>query len=100
MKPVLDLARTGQSPCPEVEEWVERKLETVESQIRSLRVLKRRLRYILKSCNKGHTSKDRTKELCSLIVGLPEAEKFKGTTDARNAQTSSAPACSRCDSSC
>lgn len=76
-KRVLKLARTGQSPCTEVEQWIERKLEILGMQIRSLRTLQRRLRCISRSCTDPATAKDRSKELCSLIVGLPEARLFR-----------------------
>lgn len=77
MKRVLELARKGQSPCPEVERLVEQKLEMLERQIRSLRELQRRLRCVRDGRDKSHASKDRSKELCCLIAGLPEARLFR-----------------------
>jgi len=98
MRRVLDLARTGQSPCKEVEQWAERKLETLESQIQFLRKLQRRLRCIRKSSTNGHRSGDRSKELCCLIEGLPEAKKFQGIGDVSNAKTICSSVRSDCDS--
>lgn len=77
MKHVLELARKGQSPCPEVERLVEQKLGILERQIRSLRVLQRRLRCVRQDREKTQASKDRSKELCCLIAGLPEARFFR-----------------------
>ncbi len=77
MTRVLEVARKGQSPCPEVERLVEQKLEMLERQIRSLRELQRRLRCICEDREKPQASKDRSKELCCLIAGLPEARFFR-----------------------
>jgi DNA-binding transcriptional MerR regulator len=77
MRRVLELARGGQSPCPEVEQWIEGKLETLEEQIQSLRELRRRLRGICQSRKKIQVQRDRSKELCCLIAGLPEARIFR-----------------------
>ena len=77
MKRVLDLARNGQSPCPEVERLVEQKLEMLVRQIPSLRELQRRLRCICEDREKTQARKDRSKELCCLIAGLPEARLFQ-----------------------
>jgi MerR family copper efflux transcriptional regulator len=85
MRRVLELARAGQSPCAEVERWVERKLQSLETQIQSLRELQRRLRGICESRKKTQVQRDNSKELCCLIAGLPEARFFrKNESHAKN----------------
>lgn len=77
MRRVLELARAGQSPCAEVERWIERKLKILETQIQSLRDLQGRLRGICESRKKIQVQRDSSKELCCLIAGLPEARLFR-----------------------
>lgn len=77
MRRVLELARAGQSPCAEVERWIERKLQSLETQIQSLRELQCRLRGICESRKKTQVRRDSSKELCCLIAGLPEARFFR-----------------------
>jgi len=76
MRRVLELARAGQSPCAEVEGWIGKKLEILETQIQSLRDLQRRLRSICESRKKSQIHRASSKELCCLIAGLPEARFF------------------------
>jgi MerR family copper efflux transcriptional regulator len=85
MRRVLELARAGQSPCAEVERWIERKLQSLETQIQSLRELQHRLRGICESRKKTQVQRDNSKELCCLIAGLPEARFFrKNESHAKN----------------
>lgn len=77
MRRVLDVARTGRSPCPEVEQWIRAGLVRVEEQIRELRSLEHRLRILSSGFCDDERGVDRSGQLCSLIVGLPEEKKFQ-----------------------
>jgi DNA-binding transcriptional MerR regulator len=74
MQRVLEVARTGRNPCPEVEAWIRARLVKIKEEIRELKALEQRL--LVVSCDGGVNS-DRSRELCSLIVGLPEERKFR-----------------------
>ncbi len=74
MKRVLEVARGGRSPCAEVEQWVLAKRAELRTQIRTLLLLERRLRVLCRGFSDGGA--DRERELCSLIIGLPEEKRF------------------------
>src|SRR5262249_11254257 len=77
MKRVLDVARSGRSPCPEVEQWVMVRLADLRKQIRALQKVERRLKILSSNfVNRGNAA-DRSRGLCSLIMGLPEEKRFR-----------------------
>ena len=72
VKRLMELARKGKNPCPQVVKWVDEKAVAVEEQIRILKALQKRLdefRHI------GSTSSIMTcfqpGELCCVIEDLP-----------------------------
>lgn len=76
MKTVLNLARRGHSPCAAVDTWIAHRIAECETEIRSLLSLRQSLKK-LQRCRPGVThSRDLSKECCSLLVGLPEAQAF------------------------
>jgi MerR family transcriptional regulator, copper efflux regulator len=79
MKQVLDFARQGKNPCPEVVQWIDQKDKAVEQQIHSLRALQRRLRRFRRICSVSSvTTCSREEELCCLIEDLPNPQLVKG----------------------
>ena len=74
---VLELARRGRNPCPEVARWTEEKLELLERQIRFLRALQQRLRRLRRvwSRKSALSACVREGEICCLIEDLPEFRK-------------------------
>jgi DNA-binding transcriptional MerR regulator len=81
MKRVLELSRNGRSPCPEVLRWIDHKSELVEQQVRSLRILQRRLRQLRRVWSSPASTQCRSgKELCCLIENLPDLRPQKGGT--------------------
>jgi MerR family copper efflux transcriptional regulator len=79
MKRVLDFARQGKNPCPEVVQWIEAKDRAVEQQIHSLLALQRRLRRFRRLCSVSSvTTCTRENELCCLIEDLPNPQLAKG----------------------
>lgn len=71
-KRVLDLARKGKNPCPQVVEWVDEKVMAVEQQIRTLKALQKRLGEFRQICSSSSVmSCFRPGEMCCLIEDLP-----------------------------
>ncbi|MGH9482650.1 MAG: MerR family DNA-binding protein [Terriglobales bacterium] len=75
MRQVLQLARAGRCPCPEVVRWSEARIQALEEQIRSLEALRRRLRRIQSACDADPAT--RCDGVCTLIEGLPEAQSWE-----------------------
>lgn len=79
MGQVLELARAGRNPCPEVMRWVEQKSEHLETQIRWLRGLQRRLSLLRREwTERGISDCLGEDELCCLIESLPPTSLGKG----------------------
>ena len=79
MKRVLEFARQGKNPCPEVVQWIDEKDRAVEQQIHSLHALQRRLRRFRGLCSVSSvTTCTRENELCCLIEDLPNPQFTKG----------------------
>src|SRR2546428_5102025 len=79
MKRVIEFARQGKNPCPEVVKWIDEKDRAVEHQIHSLRALQRRLRRFRRICSVSSvTTCAREEELCCLIEDLPNPQLAKG----------------------
>ncbi len=74
---VLELARRGRNPCPEVARWTQEKLELLERQIRFLRALQQRLRRLRRMWSRKTDPSRcaREGEICCLIEDLPEFRK-------------------------
>jgi len=77
MKRVLEVARGGRNPCPEVEQWITARLAEVRTQIRTLRALEHRLSALSRGSTNGGNARNRSGNLCSLIVGLPEEKRVR-----------------------
>ncbi len=77
MRRVLELARSGHNPCPEVEQWIRQRLVKLREQIRQLQALEERLRVVSRGFSRQSMADNRCGELCSLIVGLPEEKRFR-----------------------
>jgi DNA-binding transcriptional MerR regulator len=77
MQRVLAVARTGRTPCPDVEGWIRARLVKIKVQIRELQALEKRLLAVSRGFCDWTVDSDRSGELCSLIVGLPEEKKFR-----------------------
>lgn len=75
---VLELARNGRSPCPEVVEWLGRKAESLQQQIELLSALYRRLERLRRRWRKQLPCPLDSGEMCCLIEGLPTAKFPKG----------------------
>lgn len=81
MRTILKLARKGRSPCVEVESFIDNRIQELEEKITSLSVLLRCLK-ALQQCSADKMPPDkRSKECCSLLVGLPEGQAFSVCTD-------------------
>ena len=77
MREILRLARSGRCPCPEVIAWTDRKIESLEEQIRSLSALLGRLKRIRGKWSETSCPPDQCSQVCSLIEELPEAKSFE-----------------------
>jgi MerR family transcriptional regulator, copper efflux regulator len=78
MREILQIARRGRCPCPEVLRWTEQKAQSLEEEIKSLSVLLRRLKKIRRQWLEGSCSDGKCGDMCSLIEGLPEFRHEKG----------------------
>lgn len=82
MKRVIEFARQGKNPCPELVQWIDEKDRAVEQHIHSLRALQRRLRRFRRICSLSSvTTCAREEELCCLIEDLPNSRLMKGNGD-------------------
>lgn len=82
MKRVIELARDGGNPCPEVMQWLDVKDKALDRQIDSLRSLRRRLRRFRHLCSTNDVlACMRERKLCCLIEDLPNACQTKGNCD-------------------
>jgi MerR family transcriptional regulator, copper efflux regulator len=82
MKRVIEFARQGKNPCPEVVQWIDEKDRAVDQQIHSLRALQRRLPRFRDLCSANDVlTCAREKELCCLIEDLPNSRLMKGNGD-------------------
>lgn len=77
MRTVLQLARTGRSPCPDVESWVDRKIADIESEIARLSDRLAALKLLRDGAADTYHDADPVKECCCLLLGLPEARPFQ-----------------------
>lgn len=82
---VLELARNGRSPCPEVVEWLGQKAESLRQQIKLLSALYRRLERLRRRWSRELPCPLDSGEMCCLIEGLPAVEFSKGGN--QNAKT-------------
>jgi len=79
MKRVIEFARQGKNPCPEVVHWIDEKDKALDQQVHSLRALQRRLRQFRRICSVSYvTTCAREEELCCLIEDLPNPQSAKG----------------------
>ena len=78
-KRLLDLARKGKNPCPQVVNWIEAKAVAVQEQIRALRALQQRLDEFRRACSTpAALNCFRAGELCCLIEDLPNPNNGGG----------------------
>jgi DNA-binding transcriptional MerR regulator len=71
-KGILELARKGKNPCPQVVKWVDEKAMAVEQQILTLKALQKRLSEFRHICSTSSVMTcSRPGELCCLIEDLP-----------------------------
>jgi DNA-binding transcriptional MerR regulator len=77
MREILRLARTGHCPCPEVIEWTDGKIKSLEEQVRSLSGLLDRLKQIRRRWSEERCPPDQCSQVCNLIEELPEAKTFE-----------------------
>ena len=71
---VLELARKGKNPCPEVVKWIDDKAAQVEERIGGLKALQERLREFRHICSSTSVlTCFRPGELCCLIEDLPNS---------------------------
>ena len=82
MRTVLKLARGGRSPCADVERWIERRIQKLDTEIQSLVQLQRSLKQILECRPARIGAGESLNDCCSLIVDLPEGDKFKAAASA------------------
>lgn len=78
MREILRLARAGHCPCPDVVRWTAARARSIESQIRELSALLRRLKHIRRqwfseSCSSGNCG-----QACYLVQELPECKSNEG----------------------
>lgn len=78
IKKLLDLARRGKNPCPELVKWLDAKSNVVDQQIRAVRQLRLRIRQLQKLVEVSLSNCARPDELCCLIEDLAEAKLRKG----------------------
>jgi MerR family Zn(II)-responsive transcriptional regulator of zntA len=79
VKRVLELARKGKNPCPEVVKWVDEKAMAVEQQIQTLKALQKRLNEFRHICSTSSVMTcSRPGELCCLIEDLPNPKSNGG----------------------
>jgi hypothetical protein len=79
MRRVIEVARDGANPCPEMMQWLDDKDKALERQIQSLRALRKRLRRFRDLCSTNDVlTCAREKELCCLIEDLPNSRLMKG----------------------
>jgi DNA-binding transcriptional MerR regulator len=71
-KRLMELARKGKNPCPQVVKWADEKALAVEQQIRTLKALQRRLNEFRRICSTSSVMTCfRRGEMCCLIEDLP-----------------------------
>ncbi len=78
MQEILRLARSGHCPCPEVIDWTNRKIGSLEEQIHSLSALLHRLKRIRRQWSQSSCPPGECGDVCRLIAELPEAKSVKG----------------------
>ena len=72
VKRLMELARNGKNPCPQMVKWVDEKAAAVEEQIRTLKGLQKRLDEFRYICSTSSVMTCfRQGELCCLIEDLP-----------------------------
>ena len=75
-KRLLELARKGKNPCPEVVKWADAKATTVEQQIQELETLQKRVAEFRQICSTSSVMACfRPGEMCCLIEDLPNPNK-------------------------
>jgi DNA-binding transcriptional MerR regulator len=71
-KRVLELARKGKNPCPQVVKWIDDKAVLVEERLGALKALQKRLKEFRRICSSSSVlTCFRPGELCCLIECLP-----------------------------
>ena len=82
-KRLMELARKGKNPCPQVVKWADEKAMAVEEQIRTLKALKKRLNEFRYICSTYYVMTCfRTGEMCCLIEDLPNPTNGGGNAKA------------------
>jgi DNA-binding transcriptional MerR regulator len=82
-KRLVELARKGKNPCPEVVKWADEKATAVERQIQTLKALQKRLREFQHICSTSSVMTCfRHGELCCPIEDLPNP-KLNGESHAK-----------------
>jgi DNA-binding transcriptional MerR regulator len=73
MRRLLELARKGMNPCPEVVKWADNRAAAVERQIGELKTLHQRLSDFRQICSTSSVlTCFRPGEMCCLIEDLPD----------------------------
>ncbi|MGH9433315.1 MAG: MerR family DNA-binding transcriptional regulator [Terriglobia bacterium] len=98
MREILRLARSGHCPCPEVIDWTERKIGSLEEQIGSLSALLHRLKRIRRQWSQAPCPPGECGDVCRLIAELPEAKSVKGGKP--DAKTMAGSLCGTGDACC
>ncbi len=76
---VLELARSGSNPCPQVARWAEQKMRLLEQQIEFLSSLRRRIERVRRGWSKKlPCPRIEAAEICCLIEDLPTPRLFQG----------------------
>jgi DNA-binding transcriptional MerR regulator len=78
MREVLLLARRGHCPCPEVIEWTEQRIQSLEKQVAALSALLARLKRARREWSRPARRNPACGNVCGLIVELPEAKFLQG----------------------
>jgi DNA-binding transcriptional MerR regulator len=78
MREVLRLARAGHCPCPQVVHWTAARAHAIESQIRELSALLRRLKRIRRQWSSESCSRGKCGQVCYLVQELPECKSNEG----------------------
>jgi DNA-binding transcriptional MerR regulator len=75
-KRVLEFARKGKNPCPQVVKWIDDKAVLVEERLGALKALQKRLKEFRRICSSSSVlTCFRPGELCCLIEDLPNPTK-------------------------
>jgi len=91
MRRLLELARKGKNPCPEVVKWTDKRAAAVERQIGELKALHKRLSDFRHTCSTSSVlTCFRPGEMCCLIEDLPNPNNGGGHAKAVRARSRAA----------